>query len=130
MARLTDKNKDVKAKYDALRQNEVNSRKQRELDVQRRQSELKVGETSEMGALTDKYKDDYQRFSEEFQKRLSELQERRTAIMQEVADLQVNAERIKNANPYSSQMDEEKTRIEKLRTESSQRQKGLSPTAT
>ena len=123
MARLTDKNKDVKAKYDALRQNEVNSRKQRELDVQRRQSELKVGETSEMGALTDKHKDDYQRVSEEFQKRLSELQERRTAIMQEVADLQVNAERIKNANPYSSQMDEEKTRIEKLRTESSQRQK-------
>ena len=58
MDRLTDKNNDVKTKYDALRQNEANLRKQRELDVRQRQSELKVKESSEVGALTDKYKDD------------------------------------------------------------------------
>ena len=73
--------------------------------------------------LTGKYKDDYQRVSEDFQNRLREWQERRAGIQQEVADLQVNAERIKNANPYSSQMDEEKSRIEKLRTESARLQK-------
>ena len=123
MERLTDKNKDVKAKYDALRQNEANMRKQRELDVRQRQSELKVKESSEVGTLTDKYKDDYQRVSEDFQNRLREWQERRAGRQQEVADLQVNAERIKNANPYSSQMDEEKSRIEKLRTESARLQK-------
>ena len=123
MARLTDTNKDVKAKYDTMRQNEANMRKQRELDVQRRQSDLKVKETSEMGTLRDKYKDDYQRISENFQNRISELQERRAGIQQEVADLQVNAERIKNANPYSSQMNEEKTRIERLRSESARLQK-------
>lgn len=123
MERLTDKNKDVKAKYDALRQNEANLRKQRELDVRQRQSELKVKESSEVGMLTGRYKDDYQRVSEDFQNRLREWQERRADIQQEVADLQVNAERIKNANPYSCQMDEEKSRIEELRTESARLQK-------
>lgn len=123
MARLTEKNKDVKVKYDAMRQNEANMRKQRELDVQRRQSEQQVKKASEIGALTDKYNTDYKRISEDFQNRMGELQERRAGIQQEVTDLQVNAERIKNANPYSSQMDEEKTRIEKLRAESARLQK-------
>lgn len=87
MTRLTDKNKDVKAKYDTLRQNEANMRKQREMDVQRRQSELKEKKTSEISTQTDKYNDDCQRISKGFQNRIGELQERRAGIQQEVADL-------------------------------------------
>lgn len=123
IAQLTGKNQDVKVKYDNLRQNEINSRKRRELDANRRLSELDMQETKEVGELQDNHIAKLTQLASEFQAHQKALQEKHNAIQQEVSELKVAAEQIRNANPYKEQMDEDTSQIERLRADNTRLQK-------
>ena len=120
---LTSKNKDVKEKYDQLRQKVTESRKQRETECQRRISDLKVSEAKETGNLQNKFVDDSERIDKEFQSRQQSVQEKRNLLQKEIADIKVNREKIKTANPFAGQMEEDKKRIDSLRADNLQLQK-------
>ena len=120
---LTSKNKDVKEKYDQLRQKVTESRKQRETECQRRISDLKVSEAKETGNLQNKFVDDSERIDKEFQSRQQSVQEKRNLLQKEIADIKVNREKIKTANPFAGQMEEDNKRIDSLRADNLQLQK-------
>ena len=123
---LTSKNKDVKAKYDQLKQKETDSRRQRESDCQRRLSELKVSEANEVSALQGKYVTDTAQMESEYQSHLQTIQEKRTAIQEEISNIKVSREKIKTSNPYAQQMDENRRRIDSLRADNLRLQKDSS----
>lgn len=120
---LTSKNKDVKEKYDQLKQKETESRKRREEECHRRTGELQVNEAKETGSLQSKFVDDSERIGNEFQSRLQNVQEKRNSQQKEIADLKVSREKIKTANPFAGQMEEDKKRIDSLRANNLQLQK-------
>lgn len=120
---LTSKNKDVKEKYDQLRQKVTESRKQRETECQRRISDLKVSEAKETGNLQNKFVDDSERIDKEFQSRQQSVQEKRNLLQKEIADIKVNREKIKTANPFAGQMEEDNKRIDSLHADNLQLQK-------
>lgn len=121
--KLTSKNKDVKEKYDQLKQKETESHKQRETECQRRVSELQVSEAKETGTLQGKFVDDSERIGNEFQSRLQAVREKQNSIQKEISDLKVNRERVKTSNPFAGQMEEDKKRIDNLRADNLRLQK-------
>lgn len=129
---LTSKNEDVKAKYSSLRENVQVVRRQRELEVRERASKMKDSESSETGALQEKMLQDTTSIRNGYEWKLQSGRELLSDIQREIAELQVSAERIKSANPYAEQMDEDKRRIDKFREdtvrlqiESAQRQTAI-----
>lgn len=123
IGQLTSKNKNVKEKYDQLKLKVTESRKQRETECQRRISDLKVSEAKETGNLQSKFVDDSERIDKEFQSRQQSVLEKRNLLQKEIADIKVTREKIKTANPFAEQMEEDKKRIDSLRAENLQLQK-------
>lgn len=123
MELLTSKNKDVKERYDLLKQKETESRKRQESECHRRIVGLQVGEAKETGSLQSKFVDDSERIGNEYQSRLQAVQDKRNAMQQEISGLKVDREKIKTANPFARQMDEDKQRIDSLRADNLRLQK-------
>lgn len=120
---LTGKNKDVKEKYDTLRRNVSDACRQRLSDCQSRITKMTAEENDEKAALNKKYVADAARIDDDYHARQLAAQKQCEDLQREIADLKLAAERIKTANPFAAQMDEDNKNIKKLEADSMRLQK-------
>ena len=129
---LTDKNKDVKAKYDELRKDIDNQLREYMLQGQQRQNNIERECTEAIARLQSELNEKLENVRAHYQQKIEDNREKWTQSTQEKTDLKLKEQNAAQMNPFQKEMDELSGKIQELKEllsnrehESDQRQKEI-----
>ena len=102
---LTDKNQNVKAKYDALIHEIDNSINEYLLQCGQKKNDIEHHLTEKLSAIQTEYANKIQLLNEHYQQCIDDVQERYNDAQKEMNSLQINEHKITTFNPFATQMD-------------------------
>lgn len=103
---ITDKNRDIKAKYDELQKEVDNQLREYKLQAQQQLNDIERTATETIAHIREKLSEKQEDINESYRQKLGDNQEKFNQATQEKNDLKLKEQNVRQMNPYKNEMDE------------------------
>lgn len=103
---ITDKNRDIKAKYDDLQKEVDNRLREYKLQAQQQLNDIERTTTETIAHIREKLSEKQEDINESYRQKLGDNQEKFNQATQEKNDLKLKEQNVRQMNPYKNEMDE------------------------